>query len=193
MKVLFIDNFDLFTYNLMDEFTKRNCEVVVYRNDIDAKIVENTIKKFKPGLIVISSGPGNPSNSGNSLNIIRGYAGKIPIIGIGLGFQCIIEAFGGSVDRSPEIMHGKVSEVSHDGKTIFKRLENPFSAGIYTSMSSANIPYTLEVSARDENDRVMGIRHKECFIEGLQLHPDSVLTPSGSLIIENIIQETSKK
>ena len=193
MKAFVIDNFDLFTYNLVDEFSKRNCEVVVYRNDIEFKIIDNAVKKFKPNLILLSSGPGNASNSGNSIEVIRAYSGKIPVLGIGLGFQCIIEAFGGNAERSSLILHGRASEISHDGKTIFKKLDSPFSAGIYTTSSSNSIPYSLEVSARDENDIVMGIRHKECFLEGIQFHPESILTPSGSLLIDNIIQETSKK
>lgn len=192
MKVMFIDNFDLFTHNLVDEFGKRSCEAVVYRNNIDIKLIEGFVKKFKPELIVISSGSGNASNSGSSVDVIRNYSSKIPILGIGLGFQCIIEAFGGNVEKG-QILHGKVSEISHDTKTIFKKLENPFSAGVYTSMSSTNVPYSLEVSARDENDIVMGVRHKECFVEGIQFHPESILTPSGSLLIENVIQEVSKK
>ena len=189
MKVLFIDNFDLFTYNLMDEFAKRNCEVVVYRNDIDVKIIENAIKKFKPGLIVISSGPGNPSNSGNSLDIIRGYAGKIPIIGIGLGFQCIIEAFNGIVDKAPEVFHGKPSKVSHDKKTIYKNIENPFQVGRYHSLAGLKIPDELIVSAKSDTNVVMGVRHKKFFVEGVQFHPESILTPSGGLIIENLLEE----
>ena len=193
MKVLVIDNFDLLTYNLADEFSKRNCEVVVYRNDVDMKILDAAIKKFRPQLIILSSGPGNTTNSGNSIDVIRNYAGKMPIVGVGLGYQCIIEAFGGNTERSALILHGKVSEISHDGKTIFRKLDSPFSAGIYTSASSTNIPYSLEVSARDENDIVMGVRHKDSYVEGIQFHPESILTPSGSLIIDNIIQDSSKK
>ena len=118
---------------------------------------------------------------------------KIPIFGVGLGHQCIIEAFGGKVDRSPIILHGKTVKISHDGKIIFKKMDNSFIAGRYNSLSGSDIPYSLEVSARDENDVVMGVRHKENFVEGIQFHPESILTPSGGLLIENLIKEVGKK
>jgi len=192
MKVFFIDNLG-FTYNLVDEFEKKDCEVMIYRNNVDTKIVDNTIKKFKPQLIVISPGPGNVKDAGNSVDIIRNHFEKIPIFGVGLGHQCIIEAFGGKVDRSPIILHGKTVKISHDGKIIFKKMDNSFIAGRYNSLSGSDIPYSLEVSARDENDIVMGVRHKENFVEGIQFHPESILTPSGSLLIDNLIKEASKK
>ena len=191
MKVLFIDNHG-FTYNLVDEFEKRECEVLVYSNDTDMKIIDNVIKKFKPKLIVIS-GYGNVEDAENSVDIIRAYQGQIPIFGIGLGYECIIEAFEGKVNRSSVINHGGVTKVSHDDKTIFKKLSNPFSAGLYNSLTTSYIPYSLEVSARNENDIVMGVRHKECFVEGLQFHPESLLTLQGSLIIETVIKEIGKK
>jgi len=190
MKVLFIDNFDLFTYNLVDEFEKQDCEVVVYRNDVDMKIIENVVKKFKPKLIVISSGCGN---TGNAVDVIRSYYGKIPIFGVGLGHQCIIEAFEGSVDRSAVMVHGRSVKVTHDSQTIFNRMQNTFLAGRYDSLSAIDVPYSLEVSARDEHNVVMAIRHKEAFVEGIQFHPESLLTPSGSLLIGNVIREAGKK
>lgn len=189
MKVLFIDNLG-FTYSLIDEFEKRDCEVISYRNDVDMKILDKVIKKFKPNLIVISPGA---KDSGNSVDVIRNYCGEIPIFGVGLGHECIIEAFDGKVNRCPLIHHGKITKVRHDDKTIFKKLGNPFNAGTYNSLSGLDIPYSLEVSARSENDVVMGVRHKEYFVEGIQFHPESLLTAEGGLIIENVIKEAGKK
>src|SRR3989338_1995274 len=193
MRILIIDNFDLFTYNLADEFEKRACETIVYRNDTDIKIIDVVVKKFKPNLIVIAPGSENAANAGICVEAIRMYQGKIPIFGIGMGHECIIRAFGGSVDRSPFALHGKASKVTHDNKTIFKKIKNPFMAGRYNSLSATDVPYTLEVSARDEHDIVMGVRHKNAFVEGLQFHPESILTPEGSLIIENVLKELGKK
>ena len=192
MKVFFIDNL-CFANSLMEEFEKRDCEVISYRNNVDMKLIESAIKKFKPKLIVISSGPEGAKDAGNSVDIIRNYYGDIPIFGVGAGHQCIIEAFEGMVNRSPMINHGKITRIKHDGKTIFKKIDNPFSAGTYNSLSASDVPYSLEVSARSENDVVMGIRHKECFVEGIQFNPESILTASGGLIIENVIQEAGKK
>ena len=188
MKVLFIDNFDSFTYNLVDEFEKRNCEVLVYRNNVDLKVLDNEIKKFKPNLIVISPGPGIPKEAGNSIQIIKDYHKKIPIFGVCLGHQCIIEAFDGMVNRAPEIIHGKPSNIKHDGQGVFKNLENPFQAGRYHSLVGVEIPYCLEVSARTlSKSLVMAVRHKEIPVFGVQFHPESILTPTGGLMIENII------
>lgn len=193
MKVLIIDNFDIFTYNLADEFEKKECEVIVYRNDTDIKVIDNVVKKFRPNLVVIAPGSGNAANAGISVEVIQAYQGKIPILGIGLGHECIIEAFGGSVGRSPLIVHGKTAKISHDGKTIFKKMQSPFIAGRYNSLAASEVPYALEVSARDENGIVMGVRHKDAFVEGLQFHPESILTPEGSVLIDNILREAGKK
>ncbi len=193
MKVLFIDNFDSFTYNLVDEFQKRNCEVLVYRNNIDMKIIDQSIKKFKPDLIVISPGPGNPKGAGNSKEIIENYHEKIPIFGVCLGHQCIIECFGGRIDKAVETIHGKPSKVTHDSQGIFKDIENPFQAGRYHSLVGYDIPYCFEISARTINrDLVMAVRHKEFPVIGVQFHPESILTPVGGLIIENIIKMVAK-
>ena len=192
MKVLIIDNFYLFTYNLADEFEKKECEVIAYRNDTDIKIIDNAVKKFKPNLIAIASGSGNAANSGACVEIIQAYQGKIPILGIGLGHECIIEAFGGSVGRSTVIAHGRTAKITHDGKTIFKKMGS-FIAGRYNSLSASDVPHALEVSARDENGIVMGVRHKSCFVEGLQFHPESILTIEGSALIDNILREAGKK
>lgn len=189
MRVLFIDN-PSFTYNLVDEFKKRDCEIVVYRNDADMKVIENAVKSFKPKLIVIS---GYGKDVGNSVDVIQSYQGQIPIFGVGFGCECIIKAFEGKVNRSPVINHGKITRITHDDKTIFKKINNPFSAGSYNSLSGSDIPYDLEVSARNENNIVMGIRHKEVFVEGIQFDPSSLLTVSGGLIIDNLLKEVGKK
>ena len=184
-----IDNFDSFTYNLVDEFEKRNCKVYVYRNNIGFKDLNRIIDKINPKLIVISPGPSSPKDAGISIEIIKRYAGKIPIFGVCLGHQCIIEAFNGIVDKSPEVFHGKPSKVSHDKKTIYKNIENPFQVGRYHSLAGLKIPDDFIVSAKSDSNVVMGVRHKKFFVEGVQFHPESILTPSGGLIIENLLEE----
>lgn len=193
VKVLFIDNFDSFTYNLVDEFEKRNCEILVYRNNIDMKIIDASIKKFKPNLIVISPGPGTPKKAGISKEIIGAYHEKIPIFGVCLGHQCIIEFFEGRIDKAVETVHGKPSKITHDNLGIFKGIENPFQAGRYHSLAGYDIPYCLEISARSvKRDIIMAVRHKEFPVIGVQFHPESILTPAGGQIIENIIKMVSK-
>lgn len=194
MRVLFIDNFDSFTYNLVDEFEKRGCEVQVYRNNTDMNIISKVVKEFKPKLIAISPGPSTPKNAGNSIAIISEYAEKVPIFGVCLGMQCIIEAFDGKVDRCSEIMHGKPSKIQHDNETIFKDLENPFQSGRYHSLAAVDVPYCLEISARTASKNIiMGVRHKDFMVEGVQFHPESILTPTGGIIIENLIKMVDKK
>ena len=189
MNILMIDNFDSFTYNLVDEFEKRDCKVFVYRNNIGLKNFENIVKKINPRLIVISPGPSAPKDAGISIEVIKHYAGKIPIFGVCLGHQCIIEAFDGVVGRAPEVFHGKPSKITHDRKTIYKNLESPFQAGMYHSLAGLKIPDELVVSAKSDSNIVMGVRHKKFFVEGVQFHPESILTPSGGLIIENLLEE----
>lgn len=191
MKVLLVDNLG-FTASLIDEFKKKDCEVISYRNDVDFKIFENAVSKFKPSLIVLSSGPGAVKDAGISVDVIMHYCGKIPIFGVGLGHLCIIEAFEGKVNRN-NIHSGKIIKVTHDDKTIFKKLQSPFDAGSYNSYSGSEIPLSLEVSARSENDIVMGVRHKEYFVEGVQFNPESLLTVDGSLIISSVLKEVGKK
>jgi len=154
------------------------------------KIIDNAITKFKPNLIVIT---GYGAEVGNSVEVIYAYQGRIPIFGVGFGCDCIIKAFEGKVNSSLVLSPGKIIKISHDDKTIFKNIGNPFSAGTYSSLFASDVPYDLEVSARSENDVVMGVRHKEAFVEGIQFDPASLLTVSGSLIIENLLQEVSKK
>ena len=190
--VLFIDNFDSFTYNLVDEFRKRGCSVNVYRNNTPLEIIHGVVREFKPRLIVVSPGPSRPIDAGNSNELIKLYAGVLPIFGVCLGHQCSIEAFGGKVERAPEILHGKPSRIVHDGKTIFKGVEQNFQAGRYHSLCGTRVPGEFEVSARTANDIVMGVRHKKYFIEGIQFHPESILTPQGGRIIENLIDLVRK-
>jgi anthranilate synthase/aminodeoxychorismate synthase-like glutamine amidotransferase len=184
VKVLFIDNGG-FTYNLVEEFKKRDCEVEVYGNDVDANIIDNVIKKSKPKLIVIS---GNAK--GNAIDIVMAYQGQIPIFGV--GYKHLIGAFEGKVSSSI-VGHGKIIKVNHDDKSVFKKIDNPFDAGVYNSLSASDVPYDLEVSSRSENDVVMGIRHKEVFVEGIQFDPGSLLTASGGMIIDNLLSEIGKK
>ena len=188
MKILFIDNFDSFTYNLVDEFEKRDCEVIVYRNNTDLRVIDSTITKFKPDLIVISPGPSTPKQAGNSIEIIKQYFDKIPIFGICLGHQCIIEAFGGMVGKAPEIVHGKPSKIKHDSTGIYKGIENPFQAGRYHSLTGLDVPYSIEISARSDTGVIMSLRHKEHPIIGVQYHPESILTPLGGKLIDNVIK-----
>ncbi|MAE43212.1 anthranilate/aminodeoxychorismate synthase component II [Candidatus Woesearchaeota archaeon] len=187
MDIIMIDNFDSFTYNLVDEFEKRKCKVFVYRNNIEFKEFQKIADKIKPGLIVISPGPSSPKNAGISIKVIKHYAGKIPIFGVCLGHQCTIEAFGGVVDKAKEIYHGKPSRIIHDKKTIYNNLPNPLQVGRYHSLAGLNVPDELIVSAKTDNNIVMGVRHKKFFVEGVQFHPESILTSQGGLIIENLL------
>ncbi|MDO8647283.1 MAG: aminodeoxychorismate/anthranilate synthase component II [Candidatus Diapherotrites archaeon] len=187
MNVLLIDNFDSFTYNLVDEFEKRGCKVIVYRNNVPLEKIREVAEEKKIGLIVISPGPSNPQNAGICIPVIKEFAGKIPILGVCLGHQCIIEAFGGIVGRAKQIVHGKSSKIKHDGKTIFASLENPFLAGRYHSLAGTKIPECLEVSASSPDGEVMAARHRQFLVEGVQFHPESILTTMGGKIIENMI------
>ena len=192
MKAIIIDNFDSFTHNLADEFEKRDCKVFVYRNNVGMENFDKIVSEIKPKLIVISPGPSAPKDAGISLNAIKKYAGKIPLFGVCLGHQCIVEAFGGVVDRCKEVLHGKPSKVTHDKKTIYKNIENPLQVGRYHSLAGIKIPKEIEVSAKSDTGVVMGVRHKKYFVEGVQFHPESILTPSGGLIIENLLSMVKK-
>ncbi|MCK5282695.1 MAG: anthranilate phosphoribosyltransferase [Nanoarchaeota archaeon] len=188
MNILFIDNFDSFTYNLVDEFEKRNCNVLVYRNNTDIEIIDKVIQKFKPRLIVISPGPSTPERAGISVGLIKKYYKAVPIFGVCLGYQCIIEAFNGVVEKCSETIHGKPSLINHNAEGIFKGLENPFQAGRYHSLIGSKIPDELEISAKTaDKNLVMAVKHKQYNLVGVQFHPESILTPAGGKIIENII------
>ena len=185
-KVLFIDNFDSFTYNLVDDFCKRNCEAKVYRADTKLEELAAIAKKFAPDLLVISPGPGTPSTAGVTLSAIDYFRDKLTIFGVCLGHQAIIQYFGGKIGHAPEPMHGKGSRVIHNEKGLFAGVENPLQAGRYHSLCALSIPKCLEKTA-DCDGIVMGVQHRELPIYGVQFHPESILTPAGGKIIENIL------
>lgn len=186
-KVLFIDNFDSFTYNLVDDFCKRGCIAKVYRADTELSEIKKIAEDFKPDLLVVSPGPGTPKKAGVSLAAIEYFKDKLPIFGVCLGHQAIVEHFGGRIGHAPAIMHGKPSKVSHCDKGLFAGLENPVQAGRYHSLCAVELPDCLEITAQFE-DIVMGVQHKELAVYGVQFHPESILTPVGGKIIENILK-----
>ncbi|MBI1820729.1 MAG: aminodeoxychorismate/anthranilate synthase component II [Nitrospirae bacterium] len=184
--ILVIDNYDSFTYNLVQYLGELGQVMEVRRND---EITLAGIEKLNPGRIVISPGPGAPKDAGISIGLIRRFAGKIPILGVCLGHQAIGEAFGGEVVRASRMMHGKTSPILHDNKTIFKGLPNPFEATRYHSLiiKRETLPDCLEISAYTAEDEIMGVRHKEYLVEGVQFHPESILTPHGKKILDHFI------
>jgi len=185
-KVLFIDNFDSFTYNLVDDFCKRNCDAKVYRADTELAELKKVVEKFDPDLLVISPGPGTPDTAGVTLASIDYFKDKLPIFGVCLGHQAIGQYFGGKVGHAPKPMHGKPSRVTHSEKGIFAGVENPLQAGRYHSLCILQFPECLEKTA-DFEGIVMGIQHKTLPIYGVQFHPESILTPAGGKIIENML------
>jgi anthranilate synthase/aminodeoxychorismate synthase-like glutamine amidotransferase len=186
-KVLFVDNFDSFTYNLVDEFGKRSCNTKVYRADTPLDELKKIAEDFEPALLVISPGPGTPEKAGVSLEAIGYFKDKLPILGVCLGHQCIVQYFGGKVSYAPVVMHGKPSRITHLGKGIFQDLENPLQAGRYHSLCAVALPDCLEQTAEFEGV-VMGVGHRTLPIFGVQFHPESVLTPPGGRIIENLLK-----
>ncbi len=186
-KVLFVDNFDSFTYNLVDEFGKRSCDTKVYRADTPLDELKKVAEDFEPALLVISPGPGTPDKAGVSLEAIGYFKDKLPILGVCLGHQCIVQYFGGKVSYAPVVMHGKPSRITHLGKGIFQDLENPLQAGRYHSLCAVALPDCLEQTAEFEGV-VMGVGHRTLPIFGVQFHPESVLTPPGGRIIENLLK-----
>ncbi len=186
--LLVIDNYDSFTYNLVQYLGELGQKVQVRRSkETTAAEIES---KLKPERIVISPGPGEPSDAGISLNVVERFAGRIPILGVCLGHQVIGQAFGGTIIRAPELMHGKASEISHDGKTIFSDLANPFLAGRYHSLivDRESLPDSLEVSAFTSDNVIMGVRHRHMKVEGVQFHPESVLTDCGKQLLANFLK-----
>jgi anthranilate synthase/aminodeoxychorismate synthase-like glutamine amidotransferase len=185
-KVLFIDNFDSFTYNLVDDFCKLDCRARVYRADTGLDELKRVAEEYEPDLLVISPGPGTPDTAGVSLTALDHFKDKLPVFGVCLGHQVIVQYFGGKVGHAPQPMHGKPSRVNHNGKDIFAGVENPLQAGRYHSLCALELPDCLEKTAEFEGI-VMGVRHKELPIFGVQFHPESILTPAGGKIIENIL------
>jgi anthranilate synthase/aminodeoxychorismate synthase-like glutamine amidotransferase len=186
--LLVIDNYDSFTYNLVQYLGELGETVEVRRNNrVTLDEIENNLR---PERIVISPGPGTPNDAGITLDIIARFAGKVPLLGVCLGHQAIGQAFGGNVIRAPELMHGKASEVSHDGKTIFAGISDRFLAGRYHSLivDKETLPSCLEISASTAGDIIMGLRHRELKVEGVQFHPESILTSNGKQLLANFLK-----
>ncbi len=184
--LLLIDNYDSFTYNLYQYLGELGAEVHVVRND---EVTIEEIAAMAPERIIISPGPGNPEEAGISKPVISYFAGKLPILGVCLGHQCIGEVFGGIVEGAGEILHGKVSQVTHDGRGVFAGLPTPIAATRYHSLAIRpdSMPASLEVSARTESGVIMGVRHKTLAVEGVQFHPESILTPDGHQLLRNFL------
>ena len=189
--ILVIDNFDSFVYNIVQYLGEWEKDLRVYRND---ELAIPEIARLKPGYILVSPGPCTPSEAGISVDTIRTYAGRIPILGVCLGHQAMGEAFGGKVIRASRIMHGKTSMIYHDGKTIFKGLSNPFEAIRYHSLlvEKKSLPKSLEISAWTKEGEIMGLRHKKFLIEGVQFHPESILTKNGKQLLKNFSSMAKK-
>ncbi|HEX7080915.1 MAG TPA: aminodeoxychorismate/anthranilate synthase component II [Gammaproteobacteria bacterium] len=191
-RLLLIDNYDSFTYNLVQAFLVLGAEVLVYRNDAlsvaDAQALE-------PTHLVISPGPGRPEDAGVSLAMIDAFAGKIPMLGVCLGHQCIVHHYGGRIVSAGTLMHGKTSQVSHDGDSIFRGVPNPFEAGRYHSLAADrdDLPAVLEITARTEDGEIMGVRHRSLAVEGVQFHPESVLTPEGPTLLANFLRQAERR
>jgi len=190
--ILMIDNYDSFTFNIVQYLMQMGREVCVYRND---EITPGDITDLAPEAIVLSPGPGRPAGAGISTEVVRRFYKTVPLLGICLGHQCIGEAFGGETVPAARIMHGKVSPVHHDGRTIFTGLPDPLSAGRYHSLmlKPDSLPECLEVSARTAGGEIMGIRHRHYRVEGIQFHPESVLTPQGRRLLKNFLKYIGEK
>ena len=184
--ILLLDNYDSFTYNLAQYLGQMGQELEIRRND---QITLDEIAELAPERIVISPGPCTPKEAGVSVPLIQRFAGKIPILGVCLGHQAIGAAFGGRVIRAPKVMHGKTSEIHHDKKTIFRGLDEPFTATRYHSLivERKSLPDTLEISAETDDGTIMGLRHRKMKVEGVQFHPESVLTGAGFKLLENFL------
>jgi len=184
--LVMIDNYDSFTYNLVQYLGELGEVIKVYRND---QVTVDEIEGQKPERLVISPGPCTPNEAGISNEILRRFGGKVPILGVCLGHQCIGHVFGGEVVRAPRLMHGKTSMIQHDGKTIFAGLPNPFEATRYHSLiiRRETLPECLEITAETDQGEIMGVRHKQHQIEGVQFHPESILTESGKDLLRNFV------
>ena len=187
--LLMIDNYDSFTYNLVQYFGELGEDVRVFRNN---KITIDQIESLKPSRIVISPGPCTPTEAGVSVETIRHFAGRVPLLGVCLGHQSLAAAFGGEVVRAERLMHGKTSKIRHDGKTIFRQLPSPFDATRYHSLivKRETLPSCFEVSAETAEGEIMGMRHRSFGIEGVQFHPESILTEQGHELFANFLKQT---
>jgi para-aminobenzoate synthetase component 2 len=189
-RLLLIDNYDSFTYNLVQAFLVLGAEVQVYRNDA---ITPEAARALSPSHLCISPGPGTPYDAGISMDMIRAFAGHIPVLGVCLGHQSITEVFGGKVVRAGRLMHGKTSTVQHDGRTLFAGIPQSCEVGRYHSLIAApdSLPPELEVTARTPEGEIMGIRHRTLMVEGVQFHPESILTPDGPRLMQNFLGFTA--
>jgi anthranilate synthase/aminodeoxychorismate synthase-like glutamine amidotransferase len=186
-RLLLIDNYDSFTYNLVQAFLVLGADVLVHRND--AITVEQAMA-LDPTHLCISPGPGTPQDAGVSMDMVRAFAGTIPVLGVCLGHQSLVEVFGGEIVRADRLMHGKVSMVRHDDRGVFAGLPEPFEAGRYHSLIARreSLPDVLEISALTDRGEIMGVRHRELVVEGVQFHPESILTPDGPLLLGNFLK-----
>ena len=187
-RLLLVDNYDSFTYNLVQAFLVLGADVLVHRNDA---ITVAEAEALAPTHLCISPGPGTPHDAGVSIAMIQAFAGRIPVFGVCLGHQSIVEALGGEVVRAGRLMHGKVSPVHHDGRGILQGMPQPFDAGRYHSLIARpeSLPPVLEVTARTPEGEIMGVRHTELMVEGVQFHPESVLTPDGPVLLGNFLKQ----
>jgi anthranilate synthase/aminodeoxychorismate synthase-like glutamine amidotransferase len=186
MKVLLIDNYDSFTYNLYQYLCELGADVTVHRND---QVTVAECVAMEPDHVVISPGPCTPAEAGISRDVIRAFAGKVPVLGVCLGHQCIYDVYGGTVTGAGEIKHGKTSTIEHDQQGVFKDIPSPFTAIRYHSLAGTpdSQPQELEVTARSENGIIMGVRHKELTVEGVQFHPESIATEHGHELLKNFL------
>jgi anthranilate synthase component 2 len=182
--ILLIDNYDSFTYNLSHLFEELGAEVTVIRND---KIDADEAERLAPSHLVISPGPGRPEGAGASVEIIKRLGPHVPTLGVCLGHQAIVEAFGGEVGQAQRLVHGKASEIAHDGRGLFSGLPDPLQGGRYHSLAAARVPDQLEVCATTDDGEVMAVRHRDLPVDGIQFHPESVLTPDGAALAKNFL------
>jgi anthranilate synthase/aminodeoxychorismate synthase-like glutamine amidotransferase len=189
--VLLIDNYDSFTYNLVQSFLVLGAEVIVHRND---QITVDEALQLEPTHLVISPGPGRPEDAGVSLDMIAAFQNSVPILGVCLGHQSLVQHFGGRIVSAARLMHGKTSQIEHDGKVLYAGLPQPCEVGRYHSLAAErdSIPEVLEVTARTAGGEIMGVRHRELPVEGVQFHPESVLTPDGDRLLENFLRTAAR-
>jgi anthranilate synthase/aminodeoxychorismate synthase-like glutamine amidotransferase len=191
-RLLLIDNYDSFTYNLVQAFMVLGAEVLVHRND---QISVDAARSLAPTHLCISPGPGTPRDAGVSMEMIAAFAGHVPVLGVCLGHQSLVEVFGGKVVRAARLMHGKTSPVHHDGRGILAGMPEPFEAGRYHSLIAQpdSLPDVLEVAARTDEGEIMAVRHRTLVVDGVQFHPESVLTPRGPLLMHNFLRYRSPR
>ncbi len=183
--ILLVDNYDSFTYNLAHLFEELCAEVTVIRND---KIDADEAERLAPSHLVISPGPGRPESAGATVEIIKRLGPRVPTLGVCLGHQAIVEAFGGEVGQAQRLVHGKASEIAHDGRGLFSGLPDPLQGGRYHSLAATRVPDELEVCATTDDGEVMAVRHRDLPVDGIQFHPESVLTPDGAALAKNFLE-----